>query len=83
MAIAEVKTLYETNLRDIPAMLRRMADRVEKKELDPLGMLCIVELAGEVQIYGWGASAELDHQALVALRAGDWLMRSATKEPRG
>lgn len=30
MGLAEVKTLYESNARDIPAMLRKLADEVER-----------------------------------------------------
>lgn len=49
----DLHLLREHNLTDIPAHLRRAADRAEE---DPLkaAILLTVDEDGEVDIYGWG-----------------------------
>lgn len=49
----DLHLLRETNLADIPAQLRRAADRAEE---DPpkAAILIMVDEGGEVETYGWG-----------------------------
>lgn len=57
--LAEVHTLYESNCRQIPEMLRQAADSIETEEAEgfsrtvAMGAVQITE-NGDVQIYGWG-----------------------------
>lgn len=46
--LAEVVTLYQSNARDIPAMLRRLADEVEKGVMGAHGDIT------EVAVVTWG-----------------------------
>lgn len=73
MSLAEVIPLYETNARSIPDMLRQSADSLER-EVDecysPTKAMIAVQISedGEVQIYGWGETDEL--QAIATLQLG-------------
>lgn len=58
-ALAEVKTLYQSNARDIPAMLRMLAGNIESPpaDTDPVDCaVCVVfnRETGRYNIYGWG-----------------------------
>lgn len=57
--LAEVHTLYETNCRSIPDMLRQSADSIETEVAEgfsPTVAMFAIQLAenGKIQIYGWG-----------------------------
>lgn len=57
--LAEVHTLYETNCRSIPDMLRQSADGIESEVAEgysPTVAMFAVQLSesGGIQIYGWG-----------------------------
>lgn len=57
--LAEVHTLYETNCRSIPDMLRQSADSIETEAaggFSPTVAMFAVQLAenGSILIYGWG-----------------------------
>ena len=71
--LAEVTTLYETNCRSIPDMLRQAADSIEGEVAEgysPTVAMVAVQLteSGEVRLYGWGDTA--DHHALGLLARG-------------
>lgn len=54
--LAEVTTLYETNARSIPDMLRQCADTLENDPDASATAMVAVQLDenGNVQVYGWG-----------------------------
>jgi hypothetical protein len=59
MTLASVHTLYETNCRSIPDMLRQSADSIEtevSEGFSPTTAMFAVQIAenGKLQIYGWG-----------------------------
>lgn len=66
---AEVVTLYDANMRDIPAMLRRLADQIEGGEVDARQAACVVETKHEVVVYGWGDSTILGSIGLLTIGA--------------
>lgn len=71
--LAEVHTLYDTNCRSIPDMLRQSADSIESETgegFSPTTAMVAVQLTenGEVQIYGWGDTD--DQRALSLLMRG-------------
>lgn len=57
--LAEVKILYESNARQVPAMLRKLADEIENPPVPgacPDQVVCIVRdsRTGLQNAYGWG-----------------------------
>lgn len=70
--LAEVHTLYETNARSIPDMLRQAAEGIETEtdEDSRTTAVIAVQLAenGEVQVYGWGDTSDI--HALGVLQLG-------------
>lgn len=73
MSLTEVHTLYETNARSIPDMLRQAADGIEteaEEGYSPTKAMVAVQLAenGEVKIYGWGETDDV--HALGVLQMG-------------
>jgi len=63
MKLAEVHTLYKTNARSIPDMMRQAAESIETEtdEHDKTKAMIAVQLSddGEIQIYGWGETDDL------------------------
>lgn len=75
MKLAEVHTLYETNARSIPDMLREAASNIETEVeggFSPTIAMVAVQLTenGNVQIYGWGDTDDL--RALGLLQRGQF-----------
>ena len=73
MALAEVHTLYDSNARSIPDMLRKAADSIETEVSEGFvatKAMVAVQVAedGSIQVYGWGETDNL--HALGALMAG-------------
>ena len=71
--LAEVHTLYATNCRSVPDMLRDAATSIEGEDQDhpnrTVAMIAVqVTGQGEVQVYGWGETDML--HALGSLTAG-------------
>jgi hypothetical protein len=53
--IAEVKTLFPSNYRDIVAMMRRVADQIEAGELGVAeDAVFVLQTDKAVEVYGWG-----------------------------
>ena len=66
--LAEVVTLYETNARDIPAMLREAANSIDAG-LDVRSLTAVaIHGDGDVTIYGWGAADNF--HSIAALHLG-------------
>jgi hypothetical protein len=71
VALAEVSTLYETNRRDIPEMLRGAADNIELEpdhpDCSPTKAVVVVQASqdGQIEIYAWGDTN--DHHAIAML----------------
>jgi len=65
--LAAVETLYETNARSIPDMLRQAADSIDADPDDaPTAAVAVfVDAAGTVQIYGWGDVNDLSALGLI------------------
>lgn len=64
-----VKTLYESNFRDVPATLRRIADEIEAGSYGDVGCAGLVLLGGSLEVFGMGPDSEAPSVALV-LNAG-------------
>lgn len=56
--LAEVVSLYETNSRDIPAMLRKMADDIEGGTYGEVGEAAVVLCGDTLEVFGWGAAQD-------------------------
>ncbi len=54
MHLAEITTLYESNSRHIPTMLRETADRIEKEKTTQRILALEVLEDGTLDIYSWG-----------------------------
>lgn len=71
MALAEVRTLYESNCRSIPAMFRMAADNIESEKDDgdcsPTKAVVMIQLAenGCVEVYGWGDTDDMRALGLI------------------
>lgn len=69
--LAEVHTIYETNARSIPDMLREAADNIEAEAQDPdasqTKAVVAIQLTecGQVQVYGWGETDDLHALGLI------------------
>lgn len=71
--LAEVHTIYETNARSIPDMLRHSADSIESEGPEGYARtvaMIAVQLSedGDIQVYGWGQTTTI--HALGVLTAG-------------
>lgn len=78
MPVAEVHTLYETNARSIPDMLRTAAESIEAEVSEgysPTVAMVAVQLAenGEIKLYGWGETEIYHSLALLARGQHDLL----------
>jgi hypothetical protein len=74
-----VETLYETNARDIPGMLRRLADDIEAGEYTPEAMVAVMlcpsededpDEWGRIEVFGWGDRADDRLRVCGILQAG-------------
>jgi len=64
-----VKTLYESNFRDVPATLRRIADEMEAGGYGEVSCAGLVLLGDSLEVFGMGPDSEAPSVALV-LNAG-------------
>lgn len=70
--LAEVHTIYETNARSIPDMLRQAADSIEtevEEGYSPTKAMVAVQISenGQVQVYGWGDTEIMHSIALLQI----------------
>ena len=68
--LAEVHTLYETNARSVPDMLRQAADNIETETLEGYAAtkaIFAIQLTGNgaIQIYGWGDCDNMSALAMI------------------
>lgn len=84
MTLAAVETIYETNCRSIPAMLREAAASIEAETDDDQRTTAMVAVQltdeGQVQVYGWGDTSDI--HALGLLRMGEDEVIRMTKGDR-
>lgn len=78
-ALREVATLYKSNARDIPAMLRKLADDLEQPPKDTDRVDCAVCViwnmeSGRFNTYGWGDTT-LDTSIVFLAVAHDELLQ--------
>lgn len=64
-----VKTIYESNFRDVPATLRRIADEIEAGNYGEVSCVGLVLLGDSLEVFGIGPDSEAPSIALV-LNAG-------------
>ena len=64
MKLAEVRTLYESNFRDIPACLAELVGDVARDEVQAVATVCIRN--GEVDVRGMGHADVFQVYALLA-----------------
>lgn len=67
--LAEVVSLYETNSRDIPAMLRKMAEDIEAGRYGEVGEAALVLYGDTLEVFGWGSAQDGTSSSLL-LQAG-------------
>lgn len=66
---AELVTLYQHNLRDPAAVLREIADAVERGDYGNVGAVAVVVLGSQMDVFGFGPDSEAPSIALL-LHAG-------------
>ena len=64
-----VKTLYESNFRDVPATLRHIADEIEAGAYGEVGIVGLVLLGDTLEVFGIGPDSEAPSIAQI-LNAG-------------
>lgn len=64
-----VKTLYDSNFRDVPATLRHIADQIEAGKYGTVGSVGLVLLGDTLEVFGIGPDSEAPSTALI-LNAG-------------
>lgn len=64
-----VVPLYETNFRDVPAMLRRLADDIEAGKYGEVREGATVLMGSELEVFGWGQDQDGASTAIM-LQAG-------------
>lgn len=94
--LAEVKTLYVSNARQIPEMMRKLAGEVERPPVPGVHVdqaLCVIRdsCTGRFNVYGWGdvtidsslsLLAQAQQQLVQVARGGDlWTMNTAGMTP--
>lgn len=69
--LAEVVPLYETNLRDIPAMMRKVADEIERGDYGDVADAVFVLFGSEegLHVFGWGAQDDASSHLLLTAGA--------------
>lgn len=59
--LAEVKTIYQSNMRDIPAMLRLLAQDIETGKLGAVEGVTTVIRGREFEVRAWGDKSSIEH----------------------
>jgi hypothetical protein len=67
--LAEVVTLYDSNMRDVPTMLRRLADDIEAGLHGDVQEAAAVVFGDTLDVMGWGRTQDGGSTALL-LQAG-------------
>lgn len=56
---AEIVSLYESNMRDIPATLREIADEIEEGKYGNVGCAGLVILGDTMEMFGMGEDSDV------------------------
>lgn len=73
----KVTTLYDTNFRNVPEMLRTLADEIEgEEEYGYVTQAAMVILGDKLHVFGWGENADGGEISLL-LQAGNQKMVQA------
>lgn len=64
-----LRVIYETNFRDVPATLRAIADQIEAGDFGAVSQCAVVALGDTCEVFGLGPGCEGDSIALL-LQAG-------------
>lgn len=74
-----VVTLYEVNIQNIPAMMRKLADAIEEGKYGDVGQCAVCILGDSFETFGWGQESEPATTAIM-LQAGAHRMITAIAE---
>jgi hypothetical protein len=78
--MADPTPLRGALVSDIPAMLRRMADKIEAKEIEADSVLFIIDKPGDwPEIFGWGEHLSDYGNIAVCELARAWFVRELTE----
>ena len=80
--LAEVVSLYETNSRDIPAMLRRMADDIEAGTYGDVSEAAFVLCGDTLEVFGWGPDQDGATSATLLQAGAMRLIRAVERHGR-
>ena len=80
--LAEVKVAYESNYRDVSAMMKKLACRIESGELKATSAVCVIDLADGPMVFGWG-DAEQERHALLAEAGSKFIKECSIKPVQG
>jgi hypothetical protein len=69
MALAEVKTLFDTNLLDIPGMLRKLAADIEHGAYGATECCVVTFLGDQLEVFGFGGDSAPPTMHLMLLSA--------------
>lgn len=71
MTLALIKTIHDASLKDVSAMLRKCADRIDAGEYgEGISAVCVLDGEAGIHVFGWG---ETDPRgALALLELGKW-----------
>lgn len=56
----KVVTMCESSLRDVPAQLRLLADRIERGDYGPVGCCGVTILGDTFEVFGYGDGVQED-----------------------
>lgn len=75
--LAEVAKIHDSTLRDVPARLRELADRIERWQYEDLDT-CAIVLAydGSIAVLGYGDRSEHDTIGLTLLAGANFCARN-------
>lgn len=76
---ADIHTLYNSNMRDPVATLRKIADQIEAGDYGDVGCAGLVLLGNRMEVFGMGSDSEAPSVGLL-LHAGFSLLSDAIKE---
>lgn len=71
----DVETIYETNLRDIPTMLRCLADEIEEGEYGAVGSVACAVLGDELSVFGWGPNCNAGEVHLLLCAGANYMVQ--------
>lgn len=71
-AVAE--KIYETNFRDVAAMLRKTADDIEANEYGPIGTAALVLFGNRLEVFGFGPDCDGGSVSLILQAANNILL---------